>query len=84
MTNEIKLTRTIAYENGECSIPGLPAQKLEITIDGDATLDEMLDVFNDFLKGAGYYPPTNSQLEYVSNDTEEKCCSGDCGGCEDA
>ena len=75
MTHEIKLIRTIAYDNGEPSIEGLPAQKLEITVDGDATISEMLVAFNDFIKAMGYHPPKNSSLDYVSNDAEETSTS---------
>jgi hypothetical protein len=77
MKTEIKLIRDISYDEGESAIEGIPPQKIEITVDGDAGLYDLLNTFHDFLRGMGYYPPANSTLQYVSNDAEEYC-KGEC------
>ena len=77
MKTEIKLIREISYAEGESVIEGVPPQKIEITIDGDTGLYDLLSLFNDFVKGMGYHPPANSNLEYVNNDDDE-CCKGGC------
>jgi hypothetical protein len=63
MKHEIKLIREI-----EDLCDDVPNQKLEITIDGSATLDEMLDQFEYFLKAAGYYIPDKQRLEFVDEE----------------
>ena len=61
------------YENeyeatfgGHCSTP----RKLEITLPGDVGLPELIEQFELFIKGIGYFPPENAHLDYVDNDTE--------------
>jgi hypothetical protein len=65
---------TLIYENefthdfaGHCGTP----RKLTVELPGDGTLTELLDQFDFFIKGIGYFPPDNSHLDYVDNDTEE-------------
>jgi hypothetical protein len=65
---------TLIYENeftydfaGHCGTP----RKLTVELPGDVTLTELLDQFDFFVKGIGYFPPDNSHLDYVDNDTEE-------------
>jgi hypothetical protein len=41
------------------------AIKSEITIDSEASLDDMLYAFERFLEVAGYYIPKNSRLDFV-------------------
>lgn len=65
---------TLIYENeytkefaGHCGTP----RKMTVEIPGDITLPELLEQFDYFVKGIGYFPPENSHLDYVDNDTEE-------------
>lgn len=50
---------------------GVP-RKLEITVPGDISLPELIEQFEFFTKGIGYFPPENAHLDYVDNDTEER------------
>jgi len=48
-----------------------PAADVEFTIpDQGLDLTEMCEVFDRFLKAAGYYPPLNATLEYVEEEEE--------------
>jgi hypothetical protein len=65
---------TLIYENeytsnfaGNCGTP----RKLTVELSGDISLTELLEQFNYFVKGIGYFPPDNAYLEYVDNDTQE-------------
>lgn len=66
---------TFIYENeytkefvGHCGTP----RKLTVELPGDITLTELIEQFELFTKGIGYFPPDNSHLDYVDNDTEER------------
>ena len=59
----MKSTIKFVYENehevtfgGHCSTP----RKLEITLPGDISLPELIEQFELFTKGIGYFPPENS------------------------
>lgn len=52
---------------GRCGMP----RRLEITIPGDVSLPELIEQFEMFTKGIGYFPPENAHLDYIDNDTEE-------------
>jgi len=71
----MKSTVKFIYENeyeatfgGHSSTP----RKLEITLPGDISLSELIEQFELFTKGIGYFPPENAHLDYVDNDTEER------------
>lgn len=50
-----------------------PAADVEFTVtDQGLSITEMCEVFDRFLKAAGYYPPLNSTLEYVADIEEVK------------
>lgn len=64
---------TFIYENeytkefaGHCGTP----RKMTVEIPGDVTMSELLEQFEFFIKGIGFFPPENSHLDYVDNDTE--------------
>ena len=70
MTSKI----TLIYENtysgefaGHCGTP----RKMTVELTGDIALPELLEQFENFIKGIGYFPPDNAHLDYVDNDTEE-------------
>jgi hypothetical protein len=46
-------------------------RKLEIVLSGDVNLTELIEQFELFTKGIGYFPPENAHLDYVDNDTEK-------------
>ncbi len=48
------------------------AIKSEITIDSEASLDDMLYAFERFLEVAGYYIPKNSRLDFVDEGDTRK------------
>lgn len=65
---------TLIYENeytkefaGHCSTP----RKMTVELPGDVSLPELLEQFEYFVKGIGFFPPVNAHLDYVDNDTEE-------------
>lgn len=65
---------TLTYENicttdfaGHCGTP----RKLIVELPGDITLPKLLEEFDLFTKGIGYFPPDNAHLDYVDNDTDE-------------
>lgn len=69
MKTTIKFTYESEYTSEFTCRTGAP-RKLEITLNGDTTLDELIEQFELFVKGVGYFPPENARLEYVDNDTE--------------
>ena len=65
---------TLIYENeytneftGHCGTP----RKMTVEVPGDVSLPDLLEQFEFFVKGIGYFPPDNAHLDYVDNDTEE-------------
>jgi len=64
LTHEDECTTTFA---GHCGTP----RKLVVELPGDITLPELLEQFELFIKGVGYFPPDNAHLDYVDNDTDE-------------
>jgi len=64
LTYEDECTTTFA---GHCGTP----RKLAVELPGDITLPELLEQFELFIKGVGYFPPENAHLDYVDNDTDE-------------
>jgi hypothetical protein len=65
MIHEIKFTRVIVNEPGDTSSDELPNQKIEMTVDGQATLNEVIAQFESFLKACNYYPPEGQILMFV-------------------
>jgi hypothetical protein len=64
---------TLIYENeytndfsGHCGTP----RKMTVELTGDITITELLQQFEYFIKGIGYFPPENAHLDYVDNDTD--------------
>jgi hypothetical protein len=70
MKNKITLIYENEYTNGFAGHCGTP-RKMTFEISGDVTLPELLEQFEFFIKGIGYFPPDNAHLDYVDNDTEE-------------
>jgi hypothetical protein len=65
---------TLIYENeftngfaGHCGTP----RKMTVEIPGEVNLPELIEAFELFVKGIGYFPPENAHLDYVDNDTDE-------------
>ena len=65
---------TLIYENeytnefaGHCGTP----RKMVVELPGEITLPELLEQFEFFIKGIGYFPPDNAHLDYVDNDTDK-------------
>ena len=65
---------TLIYENeytnefaGHCGTP----RKMVVELSGEVTLPELLEQFEFFIKGIGYFPPDNAHLDYVDNDTDK-------------
>ncbi len=77
MKHEIKLIRVISYGENDRYIEGVPPQRLEITLDGDINLPDLLQQFEQFVKGMSYVPPEGAHLDYVSDDEDSRCC-GEC------
>ncbi len=68
-----KITFIYEYEHSNTPIvghQGLP-RKVSSEITGEVSLPELIEEFEYFIKGIGFYPPENSKLQYVDNDTEE-------------
>lgn len=53
------------YENMNFVFP-----TVNMELDSQASLGDVLDAFTCFLKAVGYFPPENSTLDFVSDDTE--------------
>lgn len=47
--------------------------EVHMTIDSQASISDMLEAFNCFLKAIGYFPPENHYLDYVSDEPENDC-----------
>jgi len=65
---------TLTYENeftkefvGHCGTP----RRMTVELPGDISLPELIEQFNYFIKGIGYFPPENAHLDYVDNETDE-------------
>lgn len=65
---------TFIYENeytseitGHCGTP----RKLTVELPADMDLPDLIEQFEFFVKGIGYFPPENTHLDYVDNDTVE-------------
>lgn len=71
MKTTIKFVYENEYEESFGGHSGTP-RKLEITLPGDITLPELIEQFELFTKGIGYFPPENAHLDYVDNDTDER------------
>ena len=70
MKSKITFTYENEYSNefaGHCGTP----RKMTVEIPGEITLPDLLEQFEFFIKGMGYFPPENAHLDYVDNDTEE-------------
>ena len=52
---------------GHCGTP----RKMTVELAGDLSLPELIEQFENFIRGIGYIPPDNAHLDYVDNDTEE-------------
>jgi len=67
MKQEIKFIYESKFTNefgGHCGTP----RKVEHTIDCEASLAELLEQFEFFVKAIGYFPPDNAHLDYVDDD----------------
>lgn len=69
MKQEIKLTYTLEHTNDDINV-GVP-RKIEISFDGQASLEELLEQFNSFVRAIGYYPPDNCVLDWVDVNEED-------------
>jgi hypothetical protein len=67
MKQEIKFVYTVEHTNDGINI-GVP-HKVEITLDGQAGLEELTEQFNAFVKAVGYNPPDNCVLDWVDTIT---------------
>lgn len=70
MKQEIKLIYESKYEDTFHSHNGTH-RRIEHTLDGKATLPDLLEAFEQFVKAVGYFPPDNSTLDYIKNDDEK-------------
>lgn len=71
MKTTIKFIYENEYEPALASRTSVP-RKFEVTLAGDVSLSELIEQFEYFTKGIGYFPPENAHLDYVDNDTEER------------
>jgi hypothetical protein len=69
MKYTIKFIYEVEREHEFNDGPNTP-RKLEVTLPGDVTLPELIEQFEYFVKGIGYFPPENAHLDYVDNDTD--------------
>ena len=67
MKQEIKFTYTLEHTNDYINVGTL--RKVEITFDGQASLEELSEEFNAFVKAIGYNPPDNCVLDWVDVET---------------
>jgi hypothetical protein len=70
MKQKITLTYENIYTTDFADHCGTP-RKLIVELPGDITISELLEEFNLFIRGIGYFPPENARLDYVDNDTDE-------------
>lgn len=57
MKQTIKLSYELSYDRPNSAIEGVSPQKVEYTIDAsEATLDELVQHFERFVKAIGYFP----------------------------
>jgi hypothetical protein len=72
MKQKITLSYEVSYgpEDRPANYCGTE-RKLVIDLPGDITLPELLEQFEYFIKGIGYFPPNNAHLDYVDNNTDE-------------
>jgi hypothetical protein len=62
----LKHNHKFIYEVQESDIKDVPRQTAIVGIDGDVTLPQMLEAFEKYLFAAGFVPPENSYLDFVS------------------
>lgn len=66
---------TLIYENEIDDTPILghcgTERKMTVELPGSIALNELLEQFDLFTRGIGYFPPENTKLQYVDNETEE-------------
>jgi len=67
MKQEIKFIYTLIHTKDDINV-GTP-RKVEITFDGQASLEELSEEFNAFVKAIGYNPPDNCVLDWVDVET---------------
>ena len=67
MKQEIKFVYTVEHSKDGINV-GVP-HKVEITLDGQAGLEELTVQFNAFVRAVGYYPPDNCVLDWVDVET---------------
>jgi len=71
MKQEIKFIYTVKNIDDLGYIGDKIHRTVEITLDGNLDLDNLLEEFQLFIKAVGYYPPDNSKLDWVDNETEQ-------------
>ena len=69
MKQEIKFTYTLEHTNDDINV-SVP-HKVEITLDGQADLEELTEQFNAFVRAVGYYPPDNCVLDWVDVESSQ-------------
>lgn len=68
---------TLKWECPENHTPYTKARVITHEIEDEATLDEMLECYEDFLRGIGYNIDKNSSVQIVDNGVEYNLTNGD-------
>ena len=69
MKSKITLIYENEYTDGFAGHTGTP-RKMTVELNGELSLPELLQQFEYFIRGIGYFPPENAHLDYVDNDTD--------------
>ena len=59
---------TFEYEVANSTHSDVPNQKITFTTPGDASLNNMLTLFDQYLRACGFHPPENCVLDYAQVD----------------
>ena len=67
ITYMLKSSHTLSYEISESDLEDVPTQRSELTF-GEVTLPQLLELFEKYIRMAGYVPPDDAHLDFVEND----------------
>ena len=59
---------TFTYQVLNSQVKDVSNHTVSISLDGDVSLDELLEKFHQYLLAVGYFPPENTILDFVPRD----------------
>jgi hypothetical protein len=53
------------YRVSKSDVEGVPKHSVSMTLEGEISLNDMLEKFQQYLLAVGYLPPENTMLDFV-------------------